>query len=198
MVRAMSAHASTFSDPVFISLVKDELPKLFKEARREADALGNPMTVGLYRKNKIINLLIRCYGHNRIEDVSSSRVSGRDVLIDNIAISIKTISNNNDVKLKWTVDAEKVAVLMREYIPLYDLILARINWDMREKYQPSGLFFIPKDTQINILQTLGRENYIRPPSPGVNARGSSLTKQAFEKLLDDNDTIHIDVDWTNY
>ena len=52
----MGAHVSAFSDPVFISLVKDELPKLFKEARREADALGNIMAVGLYRKNKIIKL----------------------------------------------------------------------------------------------------------------------------------------------
>lgn len=198
MVRAMGAHVSAFSDPVFISLIKDELPKLFKEARREADALGNTMAVGLYRKKNIIKLLTEYYGHNRVKDIFSSRMSGRDIVIDDVAISIKTISNNNDVKVKWTVDAEKVADLMKEYTPCHDFILARINWDMKERYQPSGLFFIPKNTQINILQTLGRINYIKPPKPDTNAKGVSLTRQAFEKLLDDKDTIHIDVDWTNY
>jgi hypothetical protein len=87
---------------------------------------------------------------------------------------------------------------MRDYVPIHDLLLARVNWDMKERYQPSGLFFIPKDSQLNVLQRLGRENYLKPPKPGTNAKGVSLTRQAFENLLSDNNVIHIDIDWRNY
>ena len=194
----MGALVSAFIDPVFILRVKDELPKLFKEARREAEALSNLMTVGLFRKKKIIMLLTQYYGYNRVKTTFSSRIYGRDVEIDKRAISIKTVSNSNDVKIKWTVDSDRADLVMKDYVPLYDLLIARVNWDMRAIFQPSGLFFIPKDTQRNILQTLGRENYLKPPTPNRNTRGVSLTREAFENLLIDNNTIHIDIDWSNW
>ena len=107
----MNVVTSAFNDPEFIKMVQDRLPKLFKEARIEAETLSNIMAVGSYRKKKIINLLTGYCGHNRVKDIFSSKMYGRDIAIDNVAISIKTISNNNDVKVKWTVDSEKVALL---------------------------------------------------------------------------------------
>jgi len=197
-VSMMNLITSAFNDPVFKKMVQGKLPKLFKEAQTEAETYSNTMAVGLHRKKKIIGLLIKFLGSTKVDDVFSTKMSELDVRIDNHEISIKTISNNNALKITWTTESKKVALLMKEYIPRYDIILAKINWDMKDIYQPSGLFFIPKDTQKNILYKLGRNNYIKPPKEGTNAKGIQLTKQAFKELLADNDTLHIDVDWKNY
>jgi len=194
----MSSIASVFREPKFRKLVQENLPSMFKEARREAETYSNIMNVGSHRKRKIINLLIKHIGNDRIEDVFSSTMAEIDIKIDSIPISIKTISNNNSLKMKWTMDYKIVAEIMTEYTPRYDLILARINWDMNDRYQPSGLFFIPKQTQTNIMQRLGRENYLRPPKEGTNSRGVSLTKQAYEDWLTDTSTLRIAVDWKQY
>lgn len=194
----MSSIASVFREPELKKLVQENLPSLFKEARREAETYSNIMNVGSHRKRKIINLLIKYIGNERIEDVFSSTMAEMDIKIDSIPISIKTISNNNSLKVKWTMDYKIVAKIMTEYTPRYDIILARINWDMNDRYQPSGLFFIPKQTQTNIMQRLGRENYLRPPKEGTNSRGVSLTKQAYEAWLTDTSTIRIAVDWKQY
>jgi len=194
----MNLITSAFNDPVFKKMVQENLPKLFKEAKTEAETYSNIMAVGSHRKKKIIGLLIKFLGSTKVNDVFSTRMSELDVIIDNLEISIKTISNNNALKITWTTEAKKVAILMKEYIPRYDLILARINWNMKDVYQPSGLFFISKDAQIKILEKLGRDNYIKPPKEGTNAKGMRLTKQAFEELITDDEALHIDVDWKKY
>jgi hypothetical protein len=194
----MNLITSAFNDPDFKKMVQENLPKLFKEARAEAETYSNIMAVGSHRKKKIIGLLIKFLGSTKVDDVFSTRMSELDIRIDNLEISIKTISNNNALKITWTTEAKKVAILMKEYIPRYDIILARINWNMKDVYQPSGLFFISKDAQIKILEKLGRDNYIKPPKEGTNAKGMRLTKQAFEELITDDEALHIDVDWKKY
>ena len=52
---------------------------------------------------------------------------------------------------------------------------------------------ISKNTQIKILDKIGRNNYLKKPKDGTNTRGIPLTKQAYEYLLHDVDTLHIAV-----
>ena len=48
---------------------------------------------------------------------------------------------------------------LKNYKPTCDLILAVIKWIRKESEHPGGLYFIPLDTQKEILKKLGKNKY---------------------------------------
>lgn len=191
----MSEVADAFDAPSFIERIKKQLPKLFREAREEAKEINNTFIVGNFRKQKLKTLLIEHFGKENIEFFSSSILPGVDMKIHSHPVSIKTITENNALKVIWGSDRKKMIEKMEEYSPPSNIILARINWEMKERYQPCGLFWIPIKAQLNLIKSMGIDNYFRPPKEGTNSRGVPLSKLAFRALLKDTNTKRIEVNW---
>ena len=95
----------------------------------------------------------------------------------------------------WGSDRIKMIERIENYVPNSNLILVKINWEMKEKHQPSGLFWIPTETQLKIFQRIGKNNYFKPPREGTNSRGVPLTNQVLKILLNDPNTKNIDIKW---
>jgi len=70
------------------------------------------------------------------------------------------------------------------------MIYIQINWG-----NTGGLFYFPLNVQIEIFNSLGRENYIKLPSLGTNPRGVEMSAKALQKLLEHNNIYKIKIDW---
>ncbi|HPD34553.1 MAG TPA: ThaI family type II restriction endonuclease, partial [Candidatus Kapabacteria bacterium] len=55
--------------------------------------------------------------------------------------------------------------------------------------------YIPKETQLEIFNQIGRENYIKLPKEGTNPRGAEITSSALKLMVDNQDTIKIPIQW---
>lgn len=191
----MSSISSVFSDQAFQTRVKNDIPGLIRDADDEGSKIGKTgMEKGSVRKNYLISYLKDYFGYSRVEDVTES-ILNIDVTIDSVPVKIKTITGKGSVKIKWTIDRGKVNDFLENYTPTCGIILVRINWDMDERKRPSGFFWIPIETQLEVLNQLGLEHYLIPPPPNVNSRGIAFSNIALETLLTHNGTVHIDVDW---
>jgi hypothetical protein len=118
-----------------------------------------------------------------------------DFKIDSIPIKIKTITGMGGVKITWTTDKDKLENFISDYKPVCGILLIRINWEMKEKNQPSGMFWIPIELQMEVLKQLSVENYLTPPKRGINSRGVPISKKALEILLKNKETKHVDINW---
>jgi len=58
-----------------------------------------------------------------------------------------------------------------------------------------GFCYIPLEAQERLLGEMGREKYIKLPSPGTNPRGVEITKEALSKLVRGKETRIIEVNW---
>ncbi|MFH1005031.1 MAG: ThaI family type II restriction endonuclease [Bacteroidota bacterium] len=115
-----------------------------------------------------------------------------DVEVHNNPISIKTITGKNPsgVKLIWTVDAEKSKEFSQKYVPSCDMIFVQINWN-----NGGGFYYIPKETQLEVLKNIGRETYIKLPNAGTNPRGVEMSGKAIHELLQHKNTLSIPINW---
>lgn len=191
----MSVIAKAFDDPSFKAKVRDELPSLFREARQEALEFNNIFIVGNFRKQKLMKLLIEYFGEDVIDFSSTRDLPGIDAKVDSSFISIKTIRENNLVKIIWGSDRVKMLERIENYVPNSNVLLVKINWEMEEKYQPSGLFWIPIKAQLRVFKRVGKNEYFKPPREGTNSRGVPMTNQVLKILLNDQDTRKIDINW---
>jgi len=69
-------------------------------------------------------------------------------------------------------------------------MLAQINWGLT-----GCLYYIPLELQIEIFNTLGRNNYLKLPKTGTNPRGVEFSREALLKLENHNNTSKIVIDW---
>jgi len=191
----MSAISKAFDDPNFQAKVRDELPKLFQEARKEALEFNQIFIVGNFRKQKLKELLIDYFGEDVIDFSLTRDLPGIDAKVDSSFITIRTIRGNNQVKMIWGSDRIKMIERIENYVPNSNLILVKINWEMKEKYQPSGLFWIPIETQLKVFQRVGKNGYFKPPREGTNSRGVPLINQVLKILINDPSTKNIDIKW---
>lgn len=58
-----------------------------------------------------------------------------------------------------------------------------------------GFYCIPVEVQRKVFAQIGRERYIRLPKPGTNPRGVEISAEAFEQLLQDEQTSSISLEW---
>ena len=183
-----------FSDNVLVQKVQAKLPKLFQLAELESSRAGKiGMEVGSVREKILIALLIYKFGENNVETEIPITATEIDVKVFGNPISIKTITGKNfgNVKLVWTVDAEQALLFSQRYQPACDMILVQINWG-----NDGGLYYFPKIIQREVLNDMGRENYIKLPTAGTNPRGVEMTAKALRNLTAHEKTLKIPIKWS--
>ena len=164
--------------PLAFAIVKKEMPP------------GNP-AVGLLREDAIIGFLMNKLGETNVQKASSGTDRGYDLIVYGQRLSIKTVTGKGDIKVLWTADTSRVQdEISRIYSPEYDILLVRIHWGKNEK----SLFYIPNDVQLEIMERLGRENYLKVAS-GTNHRGIAINSDATNQLLEHENTIALEIDW---
>ena len=182
-----------FKDQKLVSKIKEKLPKLFQIAELESSRAGKiGMEVGSVREKIIIALLVYKFGEKSVKTDIPITETEVDVKVNNKPISIKTITGANPtgIKLIWTVDAKKSKEFREKYAPTCDMILIQINWS-----NGGGFFYITRETQIEVLISLGKKRYIKLPKPGTNPRGVEMTNEAIQQLINHKNTFSIPINW---
>jgi hypothetical protein len=182
-----------FSESEVIKKIQVKLPMLFQIAELESQRAGKVgMEVGSIRERIIVSLLIYKFGEENVETEIPITEHEVDVKLFGNPISIKTKSGSgySGVKLIWTVDAQNALEFQNNYVPSFDMIYVQINWG-----NSGGVFYFPLDVQLEVFNTLGRENYIKLPNLGTNPRGVEMSSTAMQKLLEHSGIYKIKIDW---
>jgi len=180
-----------FDDSILIEKVKVKLPKLFQIAELESSRAGKVgMEVGSLRERILVALLIYAFDEANVRGDIPITEPETDVFVFNNPISIKTVTGSGGVKLVWTVDAQQALEFSKKYQPSCDMLFVRINWS-----NGGGLYHFSRETQLAILSTMGRENYIKLPKQGTNPRGVEMQPNAIKKLIEHPDTLCIPINW---
>ena len=157
------------------------------------------MQVGNTREDILIALLIWQLGESQVDTDIPTTSPEVDVMVDGHPISIKTVTGNGGVKAVWTVDAPSIDVFLQNYEPVADILFAQIKWDMSARQllrnHPGGLFYIPIEAQMRVLNDYGIEAYLRRPPVGTNPRGVEFSRPALQRLKDDALTKSIRIEW---
>lgn len=190
-----SVYNKLFDDELIVRRVKNKLPHLFQLAELESSRNGKiGMEIGSVRERILIALLMYKFGIDIVDPDIPITAPEIDVYVDNTPLSIKTITTHSDkftsVKLIWTVDRQKALEFKNSYVPSCDMMLAKIRWDGWGK-----LLLFSKKSQIEILNTIGRDKYIKTPKENTNARGVEITADALALLEKCEDTRCIDINF---
>ena len=182
-----------FEDGKLVEKIKRRLPYLFQLAELESSRAGKTgMEVGSVRERIIVALLIYKFGEANVETEIPITEPEVDAKLFGKPVSIKTITGKSfsGVKLIWTVDARKAKEFRESYYPHCDILLVQINWN-----DTGGFYYIPLETQQQVFNKIGKENYIKLPKPGTNPRGVEITKEALSSLVEDSMTRGIVINW---
>jgi len=182
-----------FKDKKLTDKIKKRLPHLFHLAELESSRAGKiGMEVGSLRERIIVALLIYKFGKANVETEIPITEPEVDMQLFGQPISVKTITGKGfgGVKLIWTVDAQKAKEFREDYYPHCDILLVQINWN-----DMGGFYYIPVEVQKRLLDSVGKEEYIKLPKPGTNPRGVEITKEALSTLIKDKRTDVIEIHW---
>lgn len=182
-----------FEDTYTVQKIKRKLPQLFLLAELECQRAGRVgMEVGSIRERIIVSLLIYKFGEKNVVTEIPITQHEVDVLLFNKPISIKTKTSkvHSGFKLSWTVDALPAKDFQDLYRPSCDIIYVQINWNNQ-----GGLYFIPVEEQIWLLNELGKTDYIKLPKPGTNPRGVEISTKALRALVDCQNTLKMEIHW---
>lgn len=182
-----------FKNPKIIKKIQEKLPLLFQLAEVDNSRDGKlGMEIGSARERIIIALLIYQFGENNVKTDNAITQAEVDVVLFDKPISIKTVTGKKiaGVKLIWTVDPQKAIEFSKKYNPSCDLILVQINWNGN-----GFLYLFSKETQSEVLNKIGRENYIKLPKQGTNPRGVELSARAVEELAANPNTEKVEIFW---
>lgn len=182
-----------FEDEALINKIKQRLPYSYQLAELESSRAGKiGMEVGSLREKIMIALLIYKFGEVNVKTDIPITEPEVDVELLGEPLSIKTITGKgfSGVKLIWTVDAQNAKEFRDGYYPRCDMLLVQIVWNAI-----GGFYYIPLEAQERLLREMGREKYIKLPSPGTNPRGVEITKEALSRLVQGEGTRVIEVNW---
>jgi hypothetical protein len=153
------------------------------------------MEIGSVRERILIALLMYKFGIDIVDPNIPITAPEIDVIVNNTPLSIKTTTTNSDkwstIKLIWTVVAQKALEFKNNYIPSCDMLVAKIHWNGIGK-----LLLFSKQSQIDVLNTIGRDRYIKLPKENTNARGVEITPEALSLLENKEDTRAIEINFT--
>lgn len=183
-----------FADKILVAKIQKRLSELFQIAELESSRAGKiGMEVGTIRERIITALLIHKFGDENVKSDIPTTETEVDVFLFGKPISIKTITGSNfaGIKLIWTVDAQKAIIFSQNYKPTCDLIVAQINWA-----NGGGFFYIPLEVQLQTLQEMGKERYIKLPKAGTNPRGVEMQGEAMRLLIANPQTLKVPINWT--
>lgn len=182
-----------FSDHALVEKIQRRLPEAFYLAEQDSSRAGRVgMEVGSAREKILIALLLHKFGEANVETNLSIHEPEADVKVFGEPLSIKTFTGSTfkDVKIIWTVDHEQVIDFSKKYLPSCDMLLAQVNWG-----GVGGLFYFTKAAQIELLNRIGRERYIKIPKTGTNPRGVSISSRALGFLARNPSTHHLPIRW---
>ncbi|MCL2859634.1 MAG: ThaI family type II restriction endonuclease [Oscillospiraceae bacterium] len=190
-----SVYNKLFDDNLIIKRVKNKLPHLFQLAELESSRNGKiGMEIGSVRERILIALLMYKFGIDIVDPDIPITAPEVDVYVKDTPLSIKTLTTINNkwqpIKLIWTVDPHKTLEFKNTYTPSCDMMIAKICWNGTGK-----LLLFSKESQHKILRKIGRENYIKMPKAGTNARGVEISAEALSILEKAKDTRCIDIDF---
>ncbi|MEJ5339161.1 MAG: ThaI family type II restriction endonuclease [Aquificaceae bacterium] len=186
--------AQIFKEESSVKKLKEKLPYIFKIAELELSRGGHTgMEVGTLRERAIIAFLIYRFGEDKVLYDMPVNEAEADVKIEGhanpISIKTKTGKGFSGVKLKWTVDWDKVNEFYNSYLPSSDILFVQINWGF------SGFFaYIPLSIQNSVFEELGREGYIKLPKQGTNPRGIEISANALRTCVEKT-PFKISIDW---
>ncbi len=190
----MNSHLTElFEDKALTGKIKRRLPYFYQLAELESSRAGKiGMEVGSLREKVIIALLIYKFGESNVKTDIPITEPEVDVELFGRPISIKTITGKwfGGVKLIWTVDTQKAREFLENYYPRCDILLVQIAWNNR-----GGFYYIPLAAQERLFNEMGRQKYIKLPTPGTNPRGVEITKEALSRLVRDKETKVVEIDW---
>ena len=177
-----SVYNKLFDDNLIVKRVKNKLPHLFQLAELESSRNGKiGMEIGSVRERILIALLMYKFGIDIVDPNIPITAPEVDVIVDNTPLSIKTLTTNSNkwssIKLIWTVDPQKALEFKNTYMPTCDMMVAKICWNGNGK-----LLLFSKETQIRILNEIGRDRYIKLPKQNTNSRGVEITAEALSIL----------------
>ncbi|MGA7722741.1 MAG: ThaI family type II restriction endonuclease [Ignavibacteriaceae bacterium] len=182
-----------FNNSEISKKIQRKLPKLFQLAELESQRAGKiGMEVGSVREKIIVSLLIYKFGEENVETEIPITEPEVDVKLFGNPISIKTKSGNSlsGLKISWTVDAQTADEFKNNYYPSCDMIYVQVNWG-----RIGRLYYFPKDVQREVLNLMGKENYIKLPSLGTNPRGVEITSKALQTLINHKNSYNIEIEW---
>ena len=181
-----------FDDISFVSIIKNNLPKLFKEAELETMRGGKiGMEVGTLRERILISCLLKRFGGNNINTNFGVSESSKDVKIFEDVVSIKTFSNDSygGLKVFWASDNQTIDKTISNYRPQNSLLITQIKWGKKE----GGLYYIPLSIQNEYFEKYGVEKYLKRNSG--NNRGISMDKEILISMLNNPETKKIEIEW---
>jgi len=181
-----------FKDKPLLEKIQRRLPTLFEMAELECTRGGQTgMQVGSLREAIIIALFIYRFGPEKVKDFPITEHE-KDVELFAQPLSIKTITSKGfgGIKASWTVDQLKSREFTAGYRPSSDMLFIQVNWG-----SDGGIYYIPIETQIRLLEKIGIKNYINLPKEGTNPRGNNFSSSAMRRLVQDKDTMFIPIRW---
>jgi hypothetical protein len=111
-----------------------------------------------------------------------------DCLVGGQPLSIKTVSQQSGIRIKWTANQVKAQEFMKHYAPVCDLLVARIVWE-----GDGYLQYIPLEAQQEVYAHFG------PPyldyRAATNTRGVNLSVPAEETLAHHAQTHTLPIHW---
>jgi len=182
-----------FNDEILINKIKTRLPYLYRIAELECSRAGRiGMEVGSVREKIVVALLIYKFGEDNIQTEIPITKQETDVELFGKPISIKTITGRGfgGVKIVWTVDALSAKQFLENYYPSCDILFVQIVWGGR-----GGFYYIPVEAQQALFEEIGREKYLKLPTPGTNPRGVEISQETLAKLTRDKNTKFIEIVW---
>lgn len=163
-----------FEDKKLMKKIKERLPHQFQLAELQSSRAGKTrMEVSSLWERIIVALLIYRFSEANIETEIAITEPEVDAKLFGEPVSIKTITSKSfsDVKLIWTVDAQKAKEFYESYYPHCDILLNQINWN-----DTGGFYYIPLQAQKRLFAKIGKQNYIKLLKPGTNPRDIKLSE----------------------
>lgn len=165
-----------FQNPEKRNRFASGLPSAFEMVRQRMPK-RNP-AVGILREHVLIGFFEAEFGKDKVIVPEYGIERGYDVKLCGKKLSIKTMTGTGGFKILWTVDAASVKREIDEwYNPECDIFLVNIHWNKKKK----SVFYIPLQVQKNIIEEMGRENYLWSAT-GTNNRGIEIRRTAVTRL----------------
>lgn len=191
----MSVYNKLFDDKLVVKRVKNKLPHLFQLAELESSRNGKlGMEIGSVRERILIALLMYKFGIDIVDPNIPITAPEIDVIVNNEPLSIKTMTTQSrswtPIKLIWTVDRQKALEFKDNYQPTCAMMVAKICWNSQGK-----LLLFSKKSQLEVLNLIGKDRYIKLPKQNTNSRGVEITTEALGLLEQSSDTKCIDINF---
>lgn len=150
--------------------------------------------IGKAREVTIKSLLKKCLGIENVVENTDPGLKGVDTIINGESISIKSPMTSWKKKgmpesctVKWRVhDFEK----FKKDFTIDSHLLYVGFW--KTKYSGPSIYFIPKHVQQEILEEVGKDEYLNIPEKGITV---FIPRQIMDKLTTHPETLKYSLSW---